>query len=523
YEVIANPIPSAMFTASELAGCSPLEITFTNNSTEAINYNWTFADGSNGSNEESPTHTYLNSENFVQSFLTELTAENSYGCTDKHTAYISVYPVRDITLTATPEEGCAPLTTDLNTQSGAKDYTWDFGDGQTGAGTYQASHIYENNTNQDVSYEVTVTGISSFGCIEEASTTILVHPTPETGFEAMPMEQQMPERTVSVTNNTPGTWSYEWNFGDGTTSSQSSPPPHQYEASGDYKITLRAFSTFCEATDSKIVSILPMIPAIDYGQDESGCPPLTVSFYNNTLDATSYLWEFGDGQVSQETKPTHTYRVPGTYTVTLTAYGPGGTLTADDVTIEVYDTPVALFEPVPKVVYIPNDGVTFLNKSQGATNWHWLFGDGNSSSEFSPTHIYKSVGSYDVTLSVENDKGCTDERTIPDAVKAEQGGEIDFPNAFTPNKNGPSGGDYNYGERNNNVFYPFVQKGIVEYKLQIYSRWGELVFESNDVNNGWDGYFREELCPQGVYIWMVTATYSNGRRIEEAGDVTLLR
>ncbi|PWE01257.1 PKD domain-containing protein [Marinilabilia rubra] len=523
YEVIANPIPSAIFNASELAGCSPLEISFTNNSTEATTYSWSFGDGSTESIEENPTHTFLNSENFVQSFLTELTAENGYGCTDQHSAYISVYPVRNIELTATPEEGCAPLATELNTQSGAKDYTWNFGDGQTEAGTYQASHIYENSTNQDVSYEVKVTGTSSFGCIEEASATILVHPTPKTSFEATPMEQQMPERTVSVTNNTPGSWNYDWNFGDGTTSTEMAPAPHLYEASGDYEIVLRAYSSFCESTDSKITSILPMVPAIDYGQDESGCPPLMVSFYNNTLDATSYLWEFGDGQVSQEAEPTHTYRVPGTYTVTLTAYGPGGTLSADDVTIEVFETPVALFEPVPKVVYIPNDGVTFLNRSQGATMWHWLFGDGNSSSEFSPTHTYQDVGSYDVTLNVENEKGCTDERTIPDAVKAEQGGEIDFPNAFTPNKSGPSGGNYDYGERNNHVFYPFVQKGIVEYKLQIYSRWGELVFESNDIHQGWDGYFRKDLCPQGVYIWRVTATYSDGRRIEEAGDVTLLR
>lgn len=523
YEVVVNPIPSAMFNTSDLAGCSPLEIIFANNSTGATNYSWDFGDEAPSSTEESPVHTFINSENFVQSFLTELTAENNYGCTDKHSAYISVYPVRNIELEATPAEGCSPLTTELNTQSGAKDYTWNFGDGETEDGTYQASHIFENNTNQDIEYDVKVTGTSSFGCTEEASTTVLVHPAPRAGFEANPVEQQMPDRTVKVNNLTPGTWSYEWDFGDGTTSTATDPGPHQYDASGDYEIVLRAYSSFCEASVSKIISITPMVPAIDYGQDDSGCPPLTVSFYNNTLDATSFLWEFGDGQVSQETEPTHTYRVPGSYTVALTAYGPGGTISADDVTIEVFETPVALFEPVPKVVYIPNDGVTFLNKSQGATSWRWLFGDGNSSSEFSPTHIYQNVGSYDVTLSVENEKGCSDERTIPDAVKAEQGGEIDFPNAFTPNKNGPSGGDYQYGERNNHVFYPFVQKGIVEYELQIYSRWGELVFESDDINRGWDGYYREELCPQGVYIWRVTATFSNGKRMEEAGDVTLLR
>lgn len=523
FQVTVNPNPDALFEASELAGCSPLEVTLNNQSTGATSYTWEFGDSTSDSQEESPVHIFSNTEAFVQSFLTRLTAENSYGCQDQHSAYITVYPVREIDLSASPAEGCAPLTTELLTQSGAKTYEWDFGDGNTETGNYQTPHTFENETFENITYKVSVTGTSSFGCLEEATTTILVHPSPEPVFIPSPREQQMPDRTVAIDNQTPGSWNYSWTFGDGTTSEEAQPQPHEYEASGNYEIALRAYSAFCEASYSEIISIIPMLPAIDYGQNESGCPPLTVSFYNNTLDATSYLWEFGDGQSSNEEAPSHTYRVPGTYTVRLTAYGPGGTLTAEDVTIEIYNTPTALFEPVPKVVYIPDDEVTFLNKSQGATYYQWAFGDGNSSVEFSPTHSYQNTGSYDVTLEVENDDGCTDEITIPNAVKAEQGGEIDFPNAFTPNKNGPSDGEYQYGERTNHVFYPFVQKGIVEYKLQIFSRWGELIFETTDIHQGWDGYYREELAPQGVYIWRVTATFSDGRRIEKAGDVTLLR
>jgi gliding motility-associated-like protein len=219
----------------------------------------------------------------------------------------------------------------------------------------------------------------------------------------------------------------------------------------------------------------------------------------------------------------HTYHTSGTYQVKLTAQGPGGVATANDVTIEVYDNPVALFEPVPKVVYIPGDEVSFVNRSEGGSSYIWYFGDNSTSTNFSPNHLYIQTGTYDVTLQVENDEGCTDERTILNAVKAEQGGEIELPNAFTPSKSGPTDGQYTFGERTNHVFYPFVQKGIVEYKLQIFSRWGELIFESNDVTQGWNGYYRDEICPQGVYIWRVTATYSNGKRIEKTGDVTLLR
>ncbi|GAO28110.1 hypothetical protein JCM15548_171 [Geofilum rubicundum JCM 15548] len=70
------------------------------------------------------------------------------------------------------------------------------------------------------------------------------------------------------------------------------------------------------------VLIHPMPPLIDYGNPASGCPPLEVPFYNNTIDATTYLWEFGDGRMSHDPSPIHTYQTPGTYNVRLTATGP---------------------------------------------------------------------------------------------------------------------------------------------------------------------------------------------------------
>ncbi|MFO7999752.1 MAG: PKD domain-containing protein [Marinilabilia sp.] len=523
FEVIAYPTPSASFETPDLAGCSPLSATFQNTSEGAETYGWNFGDNSDISDEEHPEHTFENTEDYIQSFNTRLTATNEYGCTDQFEKSISVYPVRDIELTAEPHEGCTPLSTQLTTDAGAKEYSWDFGNGDTKEGTYQTAYSFENNSYSDTTYQVEVKATSSFGCREYATTTVTVHPSPKPQFEVTPMEQQMPDRTVTINNQTEGSWDYSWQLGDGSVFEGLSPATHQYNQSGDYEIILKAFSPHCEATRSKIISIIPMVPAIDYGESQIGCQPLTVSFYNNTLDATSYTWEFGDGNISQEKAPTHTYRTPGTYHVKLTATGPGGTNQSEDVVIEVYNRPVALFEPVPKVVYIPDESVNFLNKSEGGDFYKWSFGDGTTSAEYAPSHNYQEVGSYDVTLFVENNQECTDELTIPNAVKAEQGGQLDFPNAFTPSKSGPSNGSYTYGERTNHVFYPSLQKGIVEYKLQIYSRWGELIFESNDINKGWDGYSQKELCPLGVYIWRVTATFSNGKRIEKTGDVTLLR
>lgn len=420
-------------------------------------------------------------------------------------------------------EGCAPLATQLTTETGAKEYLWDFGDGINESGSYQTTHIFENNSNDPLSYTVKVTAISSFGCLEEASTQLMVHPTPQPEFSVAPETQQMPGRTVTLENQTDGNWQFEWDFGDGNASSLRQPGSYQYNLSGNYTITLRAFDDFCEASLSKEIVITPMLPAIDYGPNAEGCPPLTVNFYNNTLDATSFLWDFGDGTFSDELSPTHTYRIAGTYTVTLKAIGPGGENSAQEVTIRVFPKPTALFEPIPKVIYIPDDQVTFINKSEGAVSYFWDLGDGNTSDTFSPTHIYSETGTYDVTLEAFNEFNCSDKLVLPEAVKALQGGEISFPNAFTPQENGPTDGKYQYGDRQNLVFYPFIQKGIVEYHLQIYTRWGELIFESHDINQGWDGYYNNRLCPQGVYIWRVIVAFSDGRRMEKTGDVTLLR
>jgi len=99
---------------------------------------------------------------------------------------------------------------------------------------------------------------------------------------------------------------------------------------------------------------------------------------------------------------------------------------------------------------------------------------------------------------------------------------IQFPNAFTPNSNGPTNGYYTPGIPNNDVFHP-VYKDVVEYYLNIYNRRGELIFESNDINVGWDGYINDRLTAQGVYIWKARGRYSNGQSFTKLGNVMLIK
>ncbi len=522
-QVAPKPYPRAM--AVPAAGCAPLETKFINLTTGATGYRWNFMDGTPYSTEPEPNHTFANTNNFIRAYPVMLYAENSFGCTDSVTTYITVFPSSPLSISVNPVSGCHPLNAIFSTTPGYINYNWDFGDGNSVTGGFQISHIFNNTTDNNLTYNILLMAVNPFNCISTAMQQVTVFPSPVAAFNVTPTVQHMPSRTVNITNQTTGSnWSYLWNFGDGTTSGAQNPGTHTYPGSGIYRIELNVTNGQCSNFASREITINPMLPQINYGANpSSGCPPLTVNFSNTTLDATTFLWEFGDGIMSQQRQPTHTYYVPGTYKVKLTASGPGGISFAENLDIIVFDKPLARFEIIPRVIYIPGEKPVFINRSIGATIYEWNFGDGNVSGEFSPVYQYQQPGIYTVSLWVNNNFGCEDFFSLPQAIKVEQGGEISFPNAFTPNPSGSTGGKYRFGDPKNYIFYPFVQKGIVEYLLQIFTRWGELIFESDDIEIGWDGYLKGKAAPQGVYIWRARYKTANGKVEIRAGDVTLIR
>ena len=109
---------------------------------------------------------------------------------------------------------------------------------------------------------------------------------------------------------------------------------------------------------------------------------------------------------------------------------------------------------------------------------------------------------------------------MPEAVTVIGKGIMMFPNAFKPSASGPTGGRYNPNDPSNEIFFPY-HDGVIEYELIIYNRWGELVFETDDVNQGWDGYLGSTRCAEGVYVWRVKVRYANGEQDVLLGDVTL--
>jgi PKD repeat protein len=220
-------------------------------------------------------------------------------------------------------------------------------------------------------------------------------------------------------------------------------------------------------------------------------------------------------------QPVHTFEEYGYYNVKLTVTGMGGTEYAYSV-VEVFRMPVVDFRVEPDLVMLPDEEIRLFNLSHYGSFYLWDFGDGNTSMEESPRHLYTDVGQYDVSLEVTTDNGCVDYLLKPAAVTVEAEGVILFPNAFKPDLHGPNGGYYDLiAQEKNNIFHPYWE-GVAEYTLEIYTRWGEKLFESDDVNWGWDGYFRENLCKQDVYIFKCYGVFINGALFQVKGDVTLL-
>ncbi|HKL38271.1 MAG TPA: PKD domain-containing protein, partial [Bacteroidales bacterium] len=255
----------------------------------------------------------------------------------------------------------------------------------------------------------------------------------------------------------------------------------------------------------------------------SGCPPLSVQFFNESLKVNSnFTWEFGDGNTSTNENPRHTFYHPGEYQVQLKTKGPDGSTVTEDTSIFVREVPHASFDLAPSHLYIPEQHLQCYDLSVDADRYLWHFGDDSTSDEPSPMHLYQDTGTYDIRLEVWSKYGCYDDTTQVEAVTVDQSGRIRFPSGFTPNAHGPQGGHYNVNSRDNDVFHPIV-KGVQEYHLEIFNRWGVLVFRSDKVEIGWDGYYQGKLAEEGVYIYKVHGTYNNGTRFEKVGDFVLIR
>ncbi len=265
----------------------------------------------------------------------------------------------------------------------------------------------------------------------------------------------------------------------------------------------------------------------------SGCAPLSVKFFNQSVHATSFQWSLGTGEINSDHEPVYLYNEPGKYTVMLTAQDAQGLTSTVHQVIEVFPAPSAEFEIEEGLVGIDGlEELDFINYSVGANSYAWnLMGKSNKSvskwlsNEFQPSVKLSDLGmdSRYIRLVTTNEFGCTDSsiQVIPDFTSS-MTPTLKFPTAFSPNPTGPAGGSYSPHEKRIDIFHPVFKEVPLTYKLRIYTRRGELVFETDNIYLGWDGYHHQQQSAGGVYVWMTEGTWENGEEFTLQGDVTLI-
>ena len=513
HPVVILPLPMASFAVSTICVNESFQFVDSSVSSTPVNtWNWSFGDGTQ-SGISSPVHSYSNAGNFV----VYLQVTNADGCKGDTTHNITVYPLPQAVFSAVNQCPGIPVPfTDQSTIAPGHNITgweWDFGDSSPLDTSRYPSHAYQTSG----TYTISMIAISSMGCTDTATGTIAVYPLPHPAFTADTVCYGEPSSFTNSSNITAGTIAaYNWNFGDNTTGNAVNPQ-HSYSSAGEFPVQLIATSDMgCIDSVSGKVRVW-RLPQPDFmAVITEGCEPLTVSFTDLSVPGdgpiTAWNWTFGNGEIDSVANPSLIYLHAGIFDVGLqvvSSYGCKNDTTTKDY-ITVFPNPVAAFtyDPAEPSVFVPI--VNFYDKSWLASQWFWNFGDSSSVNgiEF-PAHQYATPGSYTVTLIVESEDGCRD--TTYRIIDVKDDYAIWIPNAFTPNNDG------------NNDSFTVQGFGFTNYIMSIFNRWGEQIYQTKDVSNGWDGTFSGHPAVMDVYVYKVDIKDVFGKPHSYSGRVTLVR
>ena len=412
---VLERMPVAAFSGTPRAGDHPLTVQFTDQtSNNPTQWSWDFGDGST-STEQNPTHTYT----AAGAYTVTLTATNARGTDDEvKPEYIRV-DVPDVAFTANVTSGNRPLTVQFTDESTKQPtaWLWNFGDGQTST---EQNPVHTYTTAGMKTVTLTATNANGAASLTKSGYITVVELAPVAAFSApAAVDRYQYAHFTDSSSNNPTKW--EWSFGDGatytTTDYRYKNPNHQYTAPGTYTVTLRVTNAIGTDTTTRTVVVNQIPPNAAFTATNTvGDAPLTVQFTDqSSREPTAWSWDFGDGETSTVQHPTHTYTVPGTYSVTLTVTNAAGSAAVTKTDLVAVNTPAVAITVDPAVGEKPLT-VHFTDESTNdPTAWLWKFGDGATSTEQHPTHTYTASGVYTVTLTATNAYGTTT-KSFPAAV-----------------------------------------------------------------------------------------------------------
>jgi gliding motility-associated-like protein len=578
-QIIVYPQPQVDFTVNDSGQCVNKNLfVYTNTSAVkygSLTYNWDFGNGT--------TAVAIDTSlvyNYDSNYRVVLRATTNYGCTDTNGHYTIVHSKPTPAFTVNDSDQCVntnlfAFTNQTTIKQGFSTYNWDFGNGTTDTVTHPQLKYMLDST-----YTVRMLATSNFGCVDSIFKKMLVFPKPIAGFDVNDSSQCINTNNFVFTNKSVikyGTLTYAWDFGN-TDNSTDVDPVYVYPLQGTFIVTLIPKSNNnCYDTAFGTSILFPKPNPAFTINDTDQCVKTQQFIFTDisTIDSGTYTqhWRYTDGEEYDSVNVTRIFGAPGGYDVELI-------LTSDELckdsltqSVLVYPQPnpnftglrsyyctdydsLPLTPTVPGGIFsgknmrndtfvprIPgNDTVLYTITVNGCTsdtakytkvfglpnlglpddttlcrqefilldvsfpNSTYLWSDGIRE----PMRRITQPGLYKITLY----NACDTLTEEIDVLYRDYDCNFFFPTAFTPNDDGL-----------NDVFLPYLED-VVAMRLQVFTRWGEMVFESTDQTKGWDGTYKGEPVQDGVYTWKVELTIDESGYTythTSGGTVTLFR
>jgi len=510
-QVEIHPLPLANFSVTEV--CFGEQSNFINTSSaNVVNWEYNMADGVGVSSLQNPNYTYSN----VGIFYPSLIVTSDFGCNSNFTTRVEVneIPFADFLV----ENSCIGEENkfiDVSTITNGLISNWEyvFGDGTSNGMSSTELHEYALAGN----YNVTLNIISDKGCESSTVKETKVYDTPIVDFSSEQYCLGSPTYFTDFSSlNTGNIIKWEWDFGDGVGVANFEYPTYTFASVGTYSVTLIATTDFgCTSNLDKNITIVAL-PIANFTTDKTACLGDVIPFTDLSISTTTALqsweWNLGDGTIMDVQNPSHKYEYAQTFDVTLSVVSVEGC--KHDTTIvnavEVFNNPIADFSASAFAATELTSEIEFYNSSSGAVVYTWDFDNGIVLTNENPIIDFEEAGNYEVILHVVSAEGCESEMIKNVNIYPEY--TLYAPNAFTPN-----------GDGNNDVFLA-EGNGVTSFEMQVFDRWGGLVFESSDIEYGWDGLDASATkVGTGTYMYHIALYDYNGKLWIYNGELNLMR
>ncbi|MES2847920.1 MAG: PKD domain-containing protein [Bacteroidota bacterium] len=458
------------------------------------------------------THRYTAPANAIlpRTFTTLLIASNTVGCSDTATAVLTMNPSATAQFTLNNPTACVPYAANITDASTyATSYKWFVNGVLTDTTANPVLLITEPQT----LYTIRLITDNIYGCTPDTfETGFTSRIKPDAVFTVNDSLGCSGVLNVATTNQTRFANSYVWDWGDNSGTSTLTSPTHLYNIQGQYSISLIASDGVCRDTATQVVRV-SVKPTADFDvSDTLTCDTARVQFINLSSGAANFTWSFSDGGTSNEVNPTHSFAPSLTpYSVKLVADNGLGCkdslVRANLIVAKVPPAADFYISPSP-VITVPNYTFSFNNITPNSNRffYQWNLGDGTFDSSYNViSHKYVDTGNYAVQLIVfDTSTNCADTMIRIARIDGFPG-YLYVPNAICP-------GCLQTGLRE---FLP-KGKGLAQYRLQIFTTWNELVFQTTSLdadgapNQPWNGMYKNQIVQQDVYVWRIDAKFQNG-------------